>query len=152
MGMSYEEAFAARLRAVAPEALPSRLHLLPEAAGRSALREILETGCLSQNTANIELARRAIAQVDPDWLAAQLPLTAPFCLFQDPDWQEWEFRRLAEMLPGSLCRRPVSQSLRLAGGVRRDPPQPGGRRGHQRLSGGIEYTAGNCSNPLKKES
>ena len=100
MGMSYEEAFAARLRAVAPEALPSRLHLLPGDVGRSALREILETGCLSQNTANIELARRAIAQVDPDWLAAQLPLTAPFCLFQDPDWQEWEFRRLAEMLRG----------------------------------------------------
>lgn len=104
--MTYEEAFLARLGA----ADLSRLHLLPEDQGRAALREILETGCLSQNEANILLARRAIAEIDPDWLAAQLPEAAALCLFQEPAWQAWEVLRLGEMLRGpyAAAQRPAA--------------------------------------------
>lgn len=120
----YEAAFRARLEAAAPGAALSRLQCLPEDVGRAALREILETGCLSQNIANIELARRAIAQVDPDWLAAALPEVVPTCLFRDPEWREWELRRLSEMLRGEYAVRQFPAAFRwLMGyaGSLRDP-------------------------------
>ena len=64
------------------------------------MREILETGCLSQNAANIEAARRAVQELPESWLAAHLPKVLPGCLFREREWQEWEFRRAAEMLEG----------------------------------------------------
>ena len=62
------------------------------------MREIVETGCLSQNARNITLAREALAQLPPDWAAQHLPEVVSACLFQELGWEEWEFRRLAEML------------------------------------------------------
>lgn len=76
----------------------SEIEAFPEDAAEAVLREILETGCLSQNAANIEAARREILRLPPDWVAAHLPKVVPPCLFQEPEWQEWEFRRAAELL------------------------------------------------------
>ncbi len=76
------------------------IHLLPEDTACRILREILETGCLSQNEANILLARDALAMVPSDWLYEHLPKVLPSCLFHEREWQEWEFRRMAEMLQG----------------------------------------------------
>ena len=76
----------------------SEIETFPEDAAEAVLREILETGCLSQNAANIEAARREMLRLPPDWVAAHLPKVVPSCLFQEPEWQEWEFRRAAELL------------------------------------------------------
>ena len=38
---------------------------LPEGVAEAVLRELLETGCLSQNAANIEAARRAFSRLPP---------------------------------------------------------------------------------------
>ena len=70
----------------------------PAQAARQVLREILETGCLAQSSANILLAREAIRRLPPGWLLEQLPGAAEECLFREPGWEEWEFLRLAEML------------------------------------------------------
>jgi hypothetical protein len=80
----------------------SEIETFPEDAAEAVLREILETGCLSQNAANIEAARREILRLPPDWVAAHLPKVVPSCLFQEPEWQEWEFRRAAELLEGAF--------------------------------------------------
>ena len=100
MTNSYEQRLWERVDDVCPGA-PERLSepgTLPEAMAEAALREILETGCLSQNAANIEAARREMLRLPPDWVAAHLPKVVPPCLFQKPEWQEWEFRRAAELL------------------------------------------------------
>ena len=76
----------------------SEIEAFPEDAAEAVLREILETGCLSQNAANIEAARREMLRLPPDWVAAHLPKVVPQCLFREPEWQEWEFRRAAELL------------------------------------------------------
>lgn len=94
----YEQAFMERLRAVCPDGGISDLPSLPERAAHGILREILETGCLSGNHANIEIAHKALSRVPPEWLLVHLPKVVPECLFKEPEWQEWEFRRLAEML------------------------------------------------------
>ena len=65
---------------------------LPEGVAEAVLRELLETGCLSQNAANIEAARRAFSRLPPKWVKARLPKVAPACLFREREWQEWEFR------------------------------------------------------------
>lgn len=80
----------------------SEIETFPEDAAEAVLREILETGCLSQNAANIEAARREILRLPPDWMAAHLPKVVPQCLFREPEWQEWEFRRAAELLEGAF--------------------------------------------------
>lgn len=80
----------------------SEIETFPEDAAEAVLREILETGCLSQNAANIEAARREMLRLPPDWVAAHLPKVVPPCLFQEPEWQEWEFRRAAELLEGAF--------------------------------------------------
>ena len=69
-----------------------------EEAEEQVLREILETGCLSQNAANILAARRLIRLLPVPWAEAHIPKAAPRYLFQEREWQEWEFRRMAEML------------------------------------------------------
>lgn len=96
--MTYEQAFKKRICAIHPDGDISEIHLLPEDTACGILREILETGCLSQNEANILLARKAIAMVPSEWLYRHLPKVVPTCLFKEQDWQEWEFRRMAEML------------------------------------------------------
>ena len=104
MTSDYERRLWERIGGVCPGA-PKRLSepgTLPEAMAEAALREILETGCLSQNAANIEAARREMLRLPPDWVAAHLPKVVPPCLFQEPEWQEWEFRRAAELLEGAF--------------------------------------------------
>ena len=76
----------------------SDIQTFPEPTGEYILREILETGCLSQNAANIMAARRTIQHLPPSWVRDHLPKVVPQCLFQEREWQEWEFRRAAEML------------------------------------------------------
>lgn len=100
----YERRFRERMDQLCPEASKrlSEIGTFPEAAAEAVLREILETGCLSQNAANIEAARRAARVLPPDWVAVRLPKVVPRCLFQEPEWQEWEFRRAAELLEGAF--------------------------------------------------
>lgn len=74
------------------------IETFPPEAGRGILGEILETGCLAQNAANILCAREAAARLPGDWLRENLPGAAAAYLFREPGWEEWEFRRLAEML------------------------------------------------------
>lgn len=104
MTNSYEQRLWERIGGVCPGA-PERLSepgTLPEAMAEAALREILETGCLSQNAGNIIAARQAARRLPPDWMAAHLPKVVPQCLFREPEWQEWEFRRAAELLEGAF--------------------------------------------------
>lgn len=96
--MTYEQSFYKKIEAIHPGTDFSKLHLLPDAAAHRILREILETGCLSQNEANIRLAREALNLVPPRWLYEHLPHVVLLCLFKEREWQEWEFRRMAEML------------------------------------------------------
>ena len=98
--MTYEEAFRQRIDSIRPggwEGL-EEIGTFPPEAARALLREILETGCLAQNEANILLGREALARLPGGWLRENLPGAAEDCLFRDPGWEEWEFRRLAEML------------------------------------------------------
>ncbi|MDE7222782.1 MAG: hypothetical protein K2O34_03240 [Acetatifactor sp.] len=95
---TYEQYFKEKIEAIHSGTDFSRLDLLPVSISHDILREILETGCLSQNTANILLAREALSQVPSQWLYEHLPGVVPLCLFKEQEWQEWEFRRLAEML------------------------------------------------------
>ncbi|MCI9609058.1 MAG: hypothetical protein HFG07_02365 [Oscillibacter sp.] len=96
----YEEHFIDRLNKIYPGVYNRLFDIkaLPEAAAEAVLREVLETGCLSQNCGNITAARRAVLRLPPDWVAAHLPSVAPACLFREAEWREWEFRRAAELL------------------------------------------------------
>lgn len=120
MDTAYKEAFQNRLRHIAPEADPSALHLLPADIGRAALREILETGCLSQNVANIQLARQAVALIDPDW-------------------QEWELRRLSEMLQGPCAVRQLPAAFRWLTGYAKTLRGPEVDEALREISGELEY-------------
>ena len=102
MTSDYEQRLWKRMDRLCPDASKrlSEIEALPEEAAEAVLREILETGCLSQNAANIEAARRAVQELPESWLAAHLPKVLPGCLFREREWQEWEFRRAAEMLEG----------------------------------------------------
>ena len=100
MGDRYRDHFRQRIESRWPggwERL-EEIEAAPAQAARQVLREILETGCLAQNSANILLAREAIRRLPPGWLLEQLPGAAEECLFREPWWEEWEFLRLAEML------------------------------------------------------
>lgn len=96
----YEHAFRERIRAIYPGGDISKINMLPDDTAERILREILETGCLSGNYSNIEIAHEALAEIPPKWLLEHLPEVVPACLFKEPEWLEWEFRRLAEMLRG----------------------------------------------------
>lgn len=102
MTSDYEQRLWKRMDRLCPDASKrlSEIEAFPEEATEAVLREILETGCLSQNAANIEAARRAVQELPESWLAAHLPKVLPGCLFREREWQEWEFRRAAEMLEG----------------------------------------------------
>ena len=97
---SYEDRFRCRLDAIQAGAWErlGQIGTFPPEAARALLREILETGCLAQNAANILLGREALARLPGDWLRENLPGAVEGCLFREPGWEEWEFRRLAEML------------------------------------------------------
>ena len=96
----YERRLAERVNRIAPGAYErlSDIPSLPEEQAEAVLRELLETGCLSQHCANIEAARRAARRLPPEWTVRHLPKVVPGCLFQEREWQEWEFRRAAELL------------------------------------------------------
>lgn len=96
----YENRLIGRINRIYPGAFRrlSDIWTLPEDRAEDILGEILKTGCLSQNCANIEAARRAFSRLPPAWAAARFPKAASACLFREPEWQEWEFRRAAEML------------------------------------------------------
>lgn len=98
--MSYKDRFRWRLDAIQAGAWEQleQITVFPPEAARGILGEILETGCLSQNAANICLAREALARLPREWLRENLPGAVNDCLFREPGWEEWEFRRLAEML------------------------------------------------------
>ena len=100
MTSDYEQRLWKRMDRLCPDASKrlSEIEAFPEEAAEAVLREILETGCLSQNAANIEAARRAVQELPESWLAAHLPKVLPGCLFREREWQEWEFRRAAELL------------------------------------------------------
>ncbi len=102
MTSDYEQRLWKRMDRLCPDASKrlSEIEAFPEEAAEAVLREILETGCLSQNAANIEAARRAVQELPKSWLTAHLPKVLPGCLFREREWQEWEFRRAAEMLEG----------------------------------------------------
>ena len=102
MTSDYEQRLWKRMDRLCPDASNrlSEIEAFPEEAAEAVLREILETGCLSHNAANIEAARRAVQELPESWLAAHLPKVLPGCLFREREWQEWEFRRAAEMLEG----------------------------------------------------
>ena len=97
---SYEDHFRCRLDAIQAGAWErlEQIGTFPPEAARALLREILETGCLAQNEANILLGREALARLPGDWLRENLSGAVEGCLFREPGWEEWEFRRLAEML------------------------------------------------------
>lgn len=98
--MSYKDRFRRRLDAIQAGAWGQleQITVFPPEAARGILGEILETGCLSQNAANICLAREALTRLPGEWLRENLPGAVNDCLFRKPGWEEWEFRRLAEML------------------------------------------------------
>lgn len=100
---SYSQWFQQRMDRISPQAELSQIFRLPRETGVALLQEILKTGCLSGNEANILLARQAIAKLPADWLQEALPQAAQ-CLFQQPEWREWEFRRLAEMIQAPFPR------------------------------------------------
>lgn len=102
MTSDYERRLWERMDRLCPGASEwlSEIEAFPEEAAEAVLREILETGCLSQNAANIEAARRAVQELPESWLTVHLPKVLPGCLFREREWQEWEFRRAAEMLEG----------------------------------------------------
>lgn len=102
MTSDYERRLRERIDRLCPGASErlSEIEAFPEEAAEAVLREILETGCLSQNAANIEAARRAVQELPEPWLTVHLPKVLPGCLFREREWQEWEFRRAAEMLEG----------------------------------------------------
>ena len=104
---SYEDRFRRRLDAIQAGAWErlEQIGTFPPEAARALLREILETGCLAQNAANILLGREALARLPGGWLRENLPGAAEDCLFRDPGWAEWEFRRLAEMREQSFPDR-----------------------------------------------
>ena len=97
---SYEDRFRRRLDTIQVGAWEQleKIGTFPPEAARALLREILETGCLAQNAANILLGREALARLPGGWLRENLPGAAEGCLFREPGWEAWEFRRLAEML------------------------------------------------------
>ena len=94
----YERRLWERIRRLCPGVRLSEIGAFPEKEAEAVLRELLETGCLSQNAANIAAARKAVRQLPPEWVSAHLPKVVPNCLFREREWQEWEFRRAAEML------------------------------------------------------
>lgn len=95
----YSQWFQQWMDKICPQAELCKISRLPRETGLAFLQEILQTGCLSGAAANILLARQAIAQIPADWLLEALP-QAVCRLFQEPEWREWEFRRLAEMTHG----------------------------------------------------
>ena len=76
----------------------SNIDKIPTSEAQNILVEILEMGCKSQNVKNIQLGRDAINKLPEDWLLNQLPGIVEQHMFLEKEWQEWEFRRLAEML------------------------------------------------------
>ena len=128
MTSDYEQRLWKRMDRLCPDASKrlSEIEAFPEEAAEAVLREILETGCLSQNAANIEAARRAVQELPESWLAAHLPKVLPGCLFREREWQEWEFRRAVELLgdrfpdaaawlaeyAAGLCNPEVEEALR----------------------------------------
>ena len=98
----YEQRLRDRIDRIYPGGFQhlSYIQDFPEDAARRILEEIIKTGCLSQNEANITAARRAISRLPAAWVTARFPDAAALCLFREPEWREWEFRRAAEMLQG----------------------------------------------------
>lgn len=96
----YERRLIDRIERICPGAYEglSDIASMPEETAEAVLRELLESGCLSQNAANIELARKAVRRLPREFVTAHLPKAVPLCLFQEREWQEWEFRRAAELL------------------------------------------------------
>ena len=72
---SYEDRFRRRLDAIQAGAWErlEQIGTFPPEAARALLREILETGCLAQNAANILLGREALARLPGGWLRENLP-------------------------------------------------------------------------------
>ena len=73
---------------------------LPIDEARDVLMHILELGCLAQRVDNILYARKIITHIPEKWLIEHLPDVVEQYLFLEWEWQEWEFRRLTEMLEG----------------------------------------------------
>lgn len=96
----YEKMFIERINRIYDEGYKniSHIQILPEDIAHHILGEILETLCLSGNYTNIELAKKAMLDLPPKWLFEHLPKVVPTYLFKEPEWQEWEFRRVAEVL------------------------------------------------------
>lgn len=96
----YREAFIERINNIHNGAFENIRNIgsFPPEVGLRVLIETLETGAQSGNHANIELAKEFIEQIPEGWLITHLPQAVKRCLFKEQDWQEWEFRRIAEML------------------------------------------------------
>ncbi len=67
----------------------------PYDISRGVLRILIESACLGQNYAPIELARKKISEIDVEWLKENVLEVAKSCIdFED----EWEYRRLMELI------------------------------------------------------
>lgn len=100
MGNSYEQGFIERINQIYDNgyAKISEIETFPFQAAQQVLKEIIETGCLSQNISNIILARELIKKIPADWLMLYLPAIIKVTLFLDQEWQYWEFQRMSEMI------------------------------------------------------
>lgn len=96
----YKAAFIERINNIYADGFEnlSRIETFPQEAGLCILIEVLETGAQSGNYANIDLAKEFILRIPEAWLIDHLPQAVDRCLFKEQDWEEWEFRRIAEML------------------------------------------------------
>ncbi|MDR2889797.1 MAG: hypothetical protein LBV33_08190 [Lachnospiraceae bacterium] len=102
----YTSDFDHRVDAIHPNA-SSNLHMIAEIPIEKAhdiLRQILEMGCMAQNMLNIESGRKAITKIPENWLLNNFPIVVSKYMFGEKEWQEWEFRRLAEMLEAHFPR------------------------------------------------
>ena len=76
---SYEDRFRRRLDTIQAGAWErlEQIGTFPPEAARALLREILETGCLAQNAANILLGREALARLLAWWVGYARRLNDP---------------------------------------------------------------------------
>lgn len=96
----YRKAFIERINKIHNGAFENikNIESFPPEAGLRVLIETLETSAKSGNHANIDLAKEFILRIPEGWLIDHLPQAVEQCLFKEQDWEEWEFRRIAEML------------------------------------------------------
>lgn len=97
MPFSYEIELRRVIDTIHPDASHQlqRIQILPEAAAKQILNELLVRACQCQNCANIQAGRFLMQAIPHDWLSAALPAAIGDTINLS---DEWEYRRLLELL------------------------------------------------------